>query len=150
MKVERKIEVAATPVEAFAKLSDVKVLASLLTGMMDWTATDEPNRFRTVFRAGPAPLGGEIELEFWPESGTVTWHSTKGVSQMGRFLIREKEGGSEVTFRIYYHLDGGLPSRLSEWIFARTIDRFMREALNRLARSIESQPPRRRRAPAGA
>ncbi len=62
MKVERKIQVAATPTEAFAKLSDVKVLASLLTGLMDWTATDEPNRFRTVFRAGPAPLGGEIEL----------------------------------------------------------------------------------------
>ena len=74
MKVERKVWVAATPTEAFAKLSDVKVLASLLTGLMDWTATDEPNRFRTVFRAGPAPLGGEIELEFWPESGTVSDH----------------------------------------------------------------------------
>src|SRR5258708_2270493 len=68
VKVERKIQVAATPTEAFAKLSDVKVLASLLTGLMDWTATDEPNRFRTVFRAGPAPLGGEIELDVWPEA----------------------------------------------------------------------------------
>jgi uncharacterized membrane protein len=146
VKVERKVWVAATPTEAFAKLSNVKVLASLLTGLMDWTATDEPNRFRTVFRAGPAPLGGEIELEFWPESGTVTWRSTKGVSQMGRFLIREKEGGSEVTLRIFYHLDGGLPSRLAEWVFALTVDKYMREALKRLARSIEAQPPRRRRA----
>ena len=150
MKVERKIEVAATPTEAFAKLSDVNVLASLLTGLMDWTATEEPNRFRTVFRAGPAPLGGEIELEFWPEAGTVTWHSTRGVYQMGRWLVRPKDAGSEVVLRIFYHLDGGLPSRLAEWIFSITVERYMREALKRLARSIEAQPPRRRKAAAGA
>jgi uncharacterized membrane protein len=146
MKVERKIEVVASPTEAFAKLSDVNVLASLLTGLMDWSATDEPNRFRTVFRAGPAPLGGEIELEFWPEAGTVTWHSTRGIYQMGRWLVRPKGAGSEVVLRIFYHLDGGLASRVSEWIFAITVERYMREALKRLARSIETQPPRRRKA----
>ena len=150
MKVERKIQVAATPTEAFAKLSDVKVLASLLTGLMDWTATEEPNRFRTVFRAGPAPLGGEIELEFWPEAGTVTWQSTKGVHQMGRWLVRPRDQGSEVVFRIFYHLDGGIASRLAEWVFARTVYQFMGIALTRLARSIEAQPPRRRQVvPAG-
>jgi len=145
VKVERKVWVAATPTEAFAKLSNVKVLASLLTGLMDWTATDEPNRFRTVFRAGPAPLGGEIELEFWPESSTVTWRSTRGVSQMGRFLIRDKEGGSEVALRIFYHLDGGIASRVAEWVFAMTVGKYMSVALRRLARSVEAQPPRRRR-----
>ena len=145
MKVERKIEVAATPVEAFAKLSDVKTLASLLAGIMDWFPTDEPNKFRTVFHAGPAPLGGEIELEFWPESGVVVWHSTRGVSQIGRFMIRPKEAGSEVTFRIYYHLDGGIASRIAEWVFARRIHSFLEIAMERLRRSIEAQPPRRRR-----
>jgi carbon monoxide dehydrogenase subunit G len=150
MKVERQVHVAATPVEAFAKLSDVKVLAGLMTGLMDWVATDAPNRFRTVFRAGPAPLGGEIEIEFFPESGNVRWQSTKGIYQMGRFLVRERDGGSDVIFRIYYHLDGGIASRLAEWIFSHTVDRYMREALNRLARSIEAQPPRPRRAPAVA
>src|SRR5258708_36031499 len=98
VKVERKIQVAATPTEAFAKLSDVKVLASLLTGLMDWTATDEPNRFRTVFRAGPAPLGGEIELAFWPEPSTVTWQPTRGVHQMGPCLGVPRDDGQAVRF----------------------------------------------------
>jgi hypothetical protein len=51
-----------------------------------------------------------------------------------------------VVLRIFYHLDGGLASRVSEWIFAITVERYMREALKRLARSIETQPPRRRKA----
>jgi uncharacterized membrane protein len=143
VKVEQKIEVAATPTEAFAKLSDVKLLASLLAGLMDWYPTDEPNKFRTVFRAGPAPLGGEIELEFWPESETVVWHSTRGVHQIGRFLVRKKDIGSEVKLRIYYHLDGGLPSRIAERVFAPRVSEFIGIALQRLRRSIEAQPPRR-------
>lgn len=144
MKVERKVEVAATPTEAFAKLSDVKLLSSLLTGLMDWYPTDEPNKFRTVFHAGPAPLGGEIELEFWPESETVVWHSTRGVHQIGRFLIRKKDIGSEITLRIYYHLDGGLPSRIAEAVFVPRMRDYIGQALERLRRSIEAQPPRRR------
>lgn len=151
MKVERKINVAATPVEAFAKISDTRLVSSLLSGLMDWYPTDEPNRFRTIFRAGPAPLGGEVEVEFWPESGTVVWQSVRGVYTRGRFLVRKKEVGSEVALRIFYHLDGGVFSRVAEWVFARTIYRFMGEALERLRRSIEAQPPRlqrRRREPA--
>ncbi|GAC1332502.1 MAG: hypothetical protein NVSMB17_11700 [Candidatus Dormibacteria bacterium] len=145
MKVERSVDVAATPVEAFAKLSDVKVLASLFAGFMEWYPTDAPNRFRTIIQAGPAPLGGELELEFWPESGTVTWHATRGVHQLGRFLIRRSDVGSKVTLRIFYHLDGGLASRLAEWLAAVAIQRNVDEALARLRRSIESQPPRPRR-----
>jgi hypothetical protein len=151
MKVERRIAVAATPIEAFAKISDTRLIASLFSGFMDWYPTNEPNRFRTVFRAGPAPLGGELEVEFWPESGTVVWQSTKGVYTRGRFIVRKKEVGSEIGLRIFYHLDGGIFSRLAEWLFALTVDRYMREALDRLRRSIEAQPPRlprRRREPA--
>src|SRR5712692_10372442 len=107
MKIERNVHVVATPVEVFTKLSDVRLLASLLTGLMDWYPTEQPNKFRTVFRAGPAPLGGEIELEFFPESGTVVWHSIRGVYHMGRWLIHPTETGSKVTLRIFYHLDGG-------------------------------------------
>ncbi|HEY8740735.1 MAG TPA: SRPBCC family protein [Candidatus Dormibacteraeota bacterium] len=146
MKVERTVEVAATPAEAFAKLSDVKLLASLFSGFMEWYPTEQPNRFRTVILMGPAPLGGEIELEFWPESGNVTWHNTRGIHFLGRFLIQRSDVGSRVKLRIFYHLDGGLGSRLAEWVAARTIDRRAGEALGRLRRSIESQPPRRRRA----
>ena len=47
--------------------------------------------------------------------------------------------------RIFYHLDGGLPSRIAEWAVAPTVRRHMKEALRRLQRSIEAQPPRRRR-----
>lgn len=149
MKVERSIAVAATPTEAFTKLSDVKLLSSLLAGLMDWYPTDEPNKFRTVFHAGPAPLGGEIELEFWPESETVVWHATRGIHQSGRFLIRKKDIGSQITFRIFYHLDGGLASRLAERLFAPRLHDYAGQALERLRRSIEAQPPRRRAVAAG-
>jgi hypothetical protein len=146
VKVERKIEVVATPAEAFAKISDVGLVSSLFRGFMDWYPTDQPNRFRTVFRAGPAPLGGEVEVEFWPETMSVVWHATRGVHNLGRFLIRQKDVGSEISFRIFYHLDGGIASRLAEWVFALTVDRFVRVALERLRKSIEAQPPRHSRA----
>jgi carbon monoxide dehydrogenase subunit G len=146
MKVERTVEVAATPLEAFTKLSDVKVLSTLFAGFMEWYPTDQPNRFRTVILMGPAPLGGEVELEFWPESGNVTWHNTRGVHFLGRFLIQRSDIGSRVTLRIFYHLDGGVGSRIAEWVAARMVDKRAGEALARLRRSIESQPPRRRRA----
>jgi carbon monoxide dehydrogenase subunit G len=150
MKVERSIDVAATPVEAFAKLSDVKLLASLLSGFMDWYPTSEPAKFTTVLRAGPAPVRGEIEVEFWPESSTVVWQSTKGPHLLGRWLIRQTDTGSTVTLRIFYHLDGGLASRLAEWVFAGTIHKHIGESLLRLRRSVEAQPPRRRRKAASA
>lgn len=145
MKVEKRIEVAATPAEAFSKMSDPRLLGSLMTGIMDWYPTAEPNRFRTVTHMGPAPLGGEIELEFWPESGMVTWHSTRGIYQMARFLVRKRDIGSEVVLRVYWHLDGGIFSRLTEWITAMTVAGFAEEALQRLRGSIEAQPPKRRR-----
>jgi uncharacterized membrane protein len=145
MKVEHSVEVAATPAEAFAKLSDVRLLATLFSGLMDWYPTEQPNRFRTVLHAGPAPIGGEIELEFFPESANVTWHATRGIHQMGRFLVQRRPIGAEVTLRIFYHLDGGLASRVTEWITAVTVHRFVVEALERLRQSIEAQPPRRRR-----
>jgi len=144
MKVERSIDVAATPVEAFAKLSDVKLLASLLSGFMDWYPTSEPTRFATVVRAGPAPVRGEVEVEFWPESSTVVWQSTKGTHHLGRWLISPTDTGSKVTLRIFYHLDGGVASRLAEWVFARTVRQHIGDALLRLRRSIEAQPPRPR------
>jgi hypothetical protein len=127
MKVERSIDVAATPVEAFARLSDVKLLASLLNGFIDWYPTSEPAKFTTVLRAGPAPVRGAIEVEFWPESSTVVWQSTKGPSILG-----------------------GLASRLSEWVFALTVRDHIGRALQRLRKSIEAQPPRRRRKAAAA
>jgi carbon monoxide dehydrogenase subunit G len=144
MKVERSVEVAATPVEAFAKLSDVKVLASVFSGFIEWYPTDQPNRFRTVTLMGPAPLGGEVELEFWPEAGSVVWHNTRGIHFLGRFLIRRSDIGSRVQLRLFYHLDGGIASRLSEWVAAVFIVKRADIALARLRRSIESQPPRRR------
>jgi carbon monoxide dehydrogenase subunit G len=150
MKVERSIDVAATPVEAFARLSDVKLLASLLNGFIDWYPTSEPAKFTTVLRAGPAPVRGAIEVEFWPESSTVVWQSTKGPSILGRWLIRPTDTGSRVTLRIFYHLDGGLASRLSEWVFALTVRDHIGRALQRLRKSIEAQPPRRRRKAAAA
>jgi carbon monoxide dehydrogenase subunit G len=146
MKVERSVEVAATPVEAFTKLSDVKVLASLFAGFMEWYPTEAPNRFRTVILMGPAPLGGELELEFWPESGNVTWHNTRGIHFQGRFLIQRSDIGSKVTLRLFYHLDGGIASRVAERVAARVVSQRAGEALARLRRSIESQPPRKRRA----
>lgn len=146
MKVEKTVEVAATPMEAFAKLSDVKLLATLFTGFMEWYPTEEPNRFKTIILAGPAPLGGEVELEFWPESGMVNWHNTRGVHQLGRFLIRRSDIGSRVTLRIFYHLDGGIASRVAERVASFAVSRAAHEALTRLRRSIEAQPPRTRRA----
>jgi uncharacterized membrane protein len=145
VKIEQKVEVAATPAEAFNKLSDLRLLPALAQGVMDMEATDDPTRFRTVIHAGPAPVGGEVEFEFWPESASVVWHSTRGIHQVGRFLVRPRLGGAEVVMRIFYHLDGGLPSRIAEWAVAPTVRRHMKEALRRLQRSIEAQPPRRRR-----
>ncbi|HEV3232264.1 MAG TPA: SRPBCC family protein [Candidatus Dormibacteraeota bacterium] len=144
MKVEEKIQVAASPAEAFAKFSEVTLITSLLSGLMDCYPTSEPNRFRTVIHTGPAPIGGEIEIEFWPESGTVVWHSTKGLQQLGRLLVRQRPVGSEVVLRVYWHLDGGVVSRLAELAGAVIVRRFAREALDRLRRSIEAMPPRRR------
>jgi|GEM_PF-7029969 carbon monoxide dehydrogenase subunit G len=146
MKVEKSVDVAATPVEAFAKLSDVKLLASLFAGFMEWYPTEEPNRFKTVIVAGPAPLGGELELEFWPESGSVSWHNTRGIHQLGRFLVRRSDIGSRVTLRIFYHLDGGIASRVAERVASVAVSRAAEDALGRLRRSIEAQPPRKRRA----
>jgi carbon monoxide dehydrogenase subunit G len=151
LKVEERIEVAATPAEAFAKVSDTALLTSLLSGLMDCYPTSSPNRFRTVIRTGPAPIGGEIEIEFWPEAGTVVWHSTRGLQQLGRLLVRPRPIGSEVVLRVYWHLDGGIASRLAELAGAVIVRRFAREALARLRHSIEAMPPRpRRHAPAGA
>lgn len=144
MRVERRITLNADSDAVWTVLKDPKEYPSLLPHLDRWEpVTEGPpgvgSRYTVLWQIGGIPVGGVVEVVEFDTARDLAWISITGVTQRGRFRLRDAgPGRTTVTFRLAYHSDGGLLGLLADRIAARQVGRALSESLRNLQRLVES------------
>jgi uncharacterized membrane protein len=144
MRVERRITLDADRDTVWKVLEDPNDYPSLLPHLQRWEpVTDGPlgvgSRYTVLWEIGGIPVGGTVEVTEFDPARDLAWISITGVTQRGRFRLRDAgPGRTTVTFRLAYHSDGGLLGLIADRIAARQVGRSLSESLKNLRRLVDS------------
>jgi uncharacterized membrane protein len=124
-------------------VSDPGCYPEFMASLERWeTDTDGPagagSRYTVHWKIGSVPIGGTIELVEFDPPGELTWVGITGVSQRGRFRLRQTDDGrTKVTFRLSYESAGNLLGLIADRVAAREVTRNMAQTLKNLRRMVE-------------
>ena len=144
MRVERRSTLNADRDTVWKVLGDPNCYPSLLPHLQRWEAiTEGPprvgSRYTVLWKIGSIPVGGVVEVVELDAARDLAWISITGVTQRGRFRLRDAgPGRTIVTFRLAYHSDGGLLGLIADRIAARQVGRSLSESLTNLRRLVQS------------
>jgi uncharacterized membrane protein len=144
MRVERQLIVKADRHSVWALLSDPDRYPAFMPNLERWdTVTEGPaelgSRYTVHWKIGAAPVGGVIELVEFDPARDLAWLSITGVSQRGRFRLRDAgPSGTKVTFRLSYQSPGGLLGLLADRIASRQVGATLATSLENLRDLVES------------
>ncbi|MCW2513736.1 MAG: cyclase/dehydrase [Mycobacterium sp.] len=144
MRVERELVVTADRRDVWALVSDPARYPDFMPNLERWEnvtdgLVDTGSRFTVHWKIGAAPVGGVIELVEFDEARDLAWISITGVSQRGRFRLRDAGAGrTKVTFRLSYQSPGGLLGLVADRIAARQVGRTLTASLKNLRSIVES------------
>lgn len=144
MRVERRCIVNADRDAVWRVLSNPDRYPSFLAHLERWeTITQGPpgvgSRYTVLWKIGSVPVGGVAEVVEFDKARDLAWVNITGVTQRGRFRVREAGPGQTlVTFRLAYHSDGGLLGLIADRIAARQVGRSLAESLKNLKKLVES------------
>ena len=144
MRVEASRRIEAPRDEVWAVVADPSRYLEFMADVTDWDAErpGEPvgcgSRYKIHMMVRSAPIGGTIEVVEFEPPGDMAWTSVTGVSQRGRWRLREREEGTtEVTLRLAYQAPGGLLGLVADRVAAPTVRSSLRRTLDRLADLVE-------------
>lgn len=144
MRVERRVTLNADRKAVWKVLKDPDDYPALLPHLERWEPfTDGPlgvgSRYTVMWDIGGIPVGGVVEVVEFDTARDLAWISITGVTQRGRFRLRDAgPGRTTVTFRLAYHSDGGLLGLIADRIAARQVGRSLSQSLKNLQRLVES------------
>lgn len=144
MRVERRCIVNADRDAVWRVLSNPDRYPSFLAHLERWeTITQGPpgvgSRYTVLWKIGSVPVGGVAEVVEFDKARDLAWVNITGVTQRGRFRVREAGPGQTlVTFRLAYHSNGGLLGLIADRIAARQVGRSLAESLKNLKKLVES------------
>ena len=144
MRVERRIILNADRDAVWKVLRDPGRYPSFLPHLERWeTLTEGPvrvgARYTVLWKIGSIPVGGVAEVVEFDEARDLAWINITGVTQRGRFRLRDaRPGRTVVTFRLAYHSDGGLLGLIADRVAAFWVGRSLDESLKNLRRIVES------------
>jgi uncharacterized membrane protein len=144
MRVERHLVVKSDRHAVWALLSDPDRYPEFMPNLERWdTVTEGPaalgSRYTVHWKIGAAPVGGVIELVEFDAARDLAWLSITGVSQRGRFRLRDAgPGGTKITFRLSYQSPGGLLGLLADRIASRQVGATLSTSLENLRELVES------------
>jgi uncharacterized membrane protein len=144
MRVERRIIVNADRDTAWKVLSDPDRYPSFLAHLERWeTLTEGPirvgARYTVLWKIGSIPVGGVAEVVEFDTARDLAWINITGVTQRGRFRLRDAgPGRTVVTFRLAYSSEGGLLGLIADRVAAYWVGRSLDESLKNLRRLVES------------
>ena len=143
MRLQRRVEIDADRDAIWKRVSDPASYPDFMANLERWDeVTDGPagvgSRFTGHWKIGSVPVGGVIEVVEFDEARDLAWISITGVTQRGRFRLRDGAGGrTQVSFRMAYEAPGGLLGVVADWVAARQVGRTMAETLENLRRLVE-------------
>jgi uncharacterized membrane protein len=143
MRVERRITLNADRDTIWKVLGDPTCYPPLLPHLQRWeTITDGPprvgSRYTVLWKIGSIPVGGIVEVVELDKARDLAWINITGVTQRGRFRLRDAgPGRTVVTFRLAYHSDGGLLGLIADRVAAHQVGRSLSESLKNLQHLVE-------------
>jgi uncharacterized membrane protein len=144
VRVEASRSVNAPRDAVWQVVADPSRYLDFMADVTDWVPDrpDEPvscgSRYTMHMLVRSAPVGGTIEIVEFEPPGDLAWTSITGVSQRGRWRLREREAGTtEVTLRLAYQAPGGVLGLVADRVAAPTVRGSLRRTLDNLARLVD-------------
>lgn len=144
MRIERQIIVDADRETVWKVLSDPNCYPSLMPQLERWETLTKGrprlgSRYTVLWKVGSIPVGGVAEVVEFDEARDLAWINITGVTQRGRFRLRDAGPGQTlVTFRMSYYSAGGLFGLLADRVAAFWVGRSLAMSLKNLRRLVES------------
>jgi uncharacterized membrane protein len=144
MRVERQLVVKSDRHAVWALLGDPDRYPEFMPNLERWETVTEGSpergsRYTVHWKIGAAPVGGVIEIVEFDVARDLAWLSITGVSQRGRFRLRDAGAGrTKVIFRLAYQSPGGLLGLLADRIAARQVGATLATSLKNLRDIVES------------
>jgi len=143
MRVQRQCVIDADREAVWKIVSSPECYPEFMASLERWEMNDEGParlgaRYTVHWKVGSVPIGGVIELVEFDAPREVSWVGLTGVSQRGRFRLREtSDGRTKVTFRLAYESAGNLLGLIADRVAAGQVGRNMGETLKNLRRMVE-------------
>ena len=144
MRVERRCVIDADRDTVWKVVSDPGCYPEFMASLERWeTLTDGPARlgarYTVHWKVGSVPIGGVVEVVEFDEPRDLSWIGITGVSQRGRFRLRDTDDGrTNLTFRLAYESAGNVLGLIADRVAARQVGRNMGQTLKNLQRMVES------------
>lgn len=144
MRLQRHVEVDADRHAVWKRVSDPSSYPEFMANLERWDAmADGParvgSRYTGHWKIGSVPVGGVIEVVEFDEARDLAWIGITGVTQRGRFRLRDTpDGRTRVTFRMAYEAPGGVLGVIADWVAARQVGATMTETLENLRELTEA------------
>jgi uncharacterized membrane protein len=144
MRLQRRVEIDADREAVWKRISDPSSYPEFMANVERWdTVTEGPvgvgSRYTGHWKIGSVPVGGVIEVVEFDEARDLAWIGITGVTQRGRFRLRETPAGKTcVEFRMTYEAPGGLLGVIADWVAARQVGGTMTQTLKNLRELVES------------
>ncbi|RAV09814.1 SRPBCC family protein [Mycolicibacterium sp. GF69] len=143
MRVQRHCVIDADRDRVWQVVSDPGCYPEFMASLNRFeTLTEGPAglgaRFTVHWKVGSVPIGGTVELVEFDPPRELSWTALTGVSQRGRFRLRDTEDGrTKVTFRLSYESAGNLLGLIADRVAARQVGRNMSRTLRNLRSMVE-------------
>ncbi|MGA8219820.1 MAG: SRPBCC family protein [Solirubrobacterales bacterium] len=143
MRVEESIEVGADRERVWQRIAAPEGYGDFMVGSSWEPVAGEPTtgpraRFEIGIEVGSIDLGGIVELVEHDPPHELAWTSITGIDQRGRWILRDREGRTEVTLRISYQVPGGVLALVASRLSRPVIRRDVRRSLARLKELMEA------------
>jgi len=143
MRVQRQCVIDADREAVWKHVSDPGCYPEFMASLERWeTLTEGPaglgGRYTVHWKVGSVPIGGVVEVVEFDPPRELSFIGITGVSQRGRFRLRETDDGrTKVTFRLSYESAGNLLGLIADRVAARQVGRNMGQTLINLRRMVE-------------
>lgn len=143
MRVERHCVIDTDRDTVWKAVSDPDCYPDFMASLERWEpktdgAARKGSRYTVHWKVGSVPIGGVVEVSEFAPAQDLAWIGVSGVSQRGRFRLRNNgDGRTKVTFRMSYESAGNLLGLIADRVAARQVGRTMTQTLKNLKRMVE-------------
>jgi uncharacterized membrane protein len=145
MRIEESIPISASREEVWRHVSQPERYSEFMVGTSWAPVSGEPTtgmraRFRIRIEVRSIDLGGLVEFVEWDPPHELAWTSITGIDQRGRWILRDRDGTTEVTLRASYQVPGGVLALVASQLSGPLIRRDVRRSLAALREIVEGGP----------
>jgi len=134
-------ETINAPVDGvFSYVDDYKNTTKYMRDLSKWKPVGNQNHgkgavFEVGMKAGPKTLESTIEMDNWVENKLISWESTDGFWQKGKWAFKSKAGKTEATYDMEYEFGGGIAGKL----LAKAAEPIVRMNLEKSVAELKAQ-----------